>query len=481
MLKVLAWYEDAYSLVIRLYSNLVGLAAILGHRRAAALIQGRRHTRQYLLKPATTQGYVWFHASSAGELEQALPLMQAWREKYPEDPLLLSLYSPSAYGVGHCPPEADLCLMMSADLPQQVHQWIKVLRPRLAIFIKYDFWYHHFCGLHYHHIPLYIACAKLQPRSWWLHPSVRPLWSAMSSCVTEFWVQDQITLELLAGNGVHHAVLCGDTRYDRVLKLAAYPFHDRILDAFCQNESGQMAREGPKSHPIEFNEQVQHTLARPVMIGGSTWPADHRLLCEGLVQQHLNTSARLPQGRWKLILVPHEITPKQIQSLEILVQQISSPSPSPIRWQLYSRINSESTALADNLGSLDVLIIDQKGLLSKLYRYGQAAWIGGGFGAGIHNVLEAAVYGLPIGFGPRYQGFTEAEELLEHGFAATYSADSTILSLFEKKTRPSARNFYKQSSGITPDIHTQIKAFCQGRSGATNRCLERINKTLPSR
>ncbi|MFM8685561.1 MAG: 3-deoxy-D-manno-octulosonic acid transferase, partial [Bacteroidota bacterium] len=335
MLASTARYEGAYTLAMRLYSRLIGLAASLGHRRAAALVQGRQHTEQYLRQAGNTQGYVWFHASSAGELEQALPLMQAWRAQRPEDPILLSLYSPSAYRVGYCPPEADLCLMMSADLPEHVHLWIKVLRPQLAIFIKYDYWYHHFRCLHQHHIPLYIACAKLPSQSMWLRPFARPLWSAMASSVSEFWVQDQSTLDLLTASGVPQAVICGDTRYDRVLKVAELPLDDRILHAFAQNSPN------------------------PVMIGGSTWPEDHRYLLNGLVEQHLQISPKFPQGRWKLMLVPHEINPPQIQALNRLLQEISASMSTPLRWQCYSQINPHSTSLQVDLASLDVFIVDQ--------------------------------------------------------------------------------------------------------------------------
>ena len=465
MLTSLAWHESAYTLAMRLYTSIVGLAAALGHRRADALIQGRKHTQQYLHQPGHTQGYVWFHAASAGELEQALPLMQAWRELRPEDPILLSLYSPSAYRVGYCPPEADLCLMMSADLPEQVDEWINVLRPRLAIFIKYDYWYHHFRCLKQYRIPLYMACAKLPPQSLWLRPFARPLWSVMASCVSEFWVQDQSTLDLLAATDIKQAVVCGDTRYDRVLKLATLPFEDRILDAFCQHDVHQK--------PVTLSGLESGS--RPVMIGGSTWPEDHQLLLDGLVRQHLHISPKLTPERWKLILVPHEINPVHIQSLKILLQQISSQLPTPLLWQTYSQINLQSTNIQDDLKSMDVLIIDQKGLLSRLYRYGRAAWIGGGFGAGIHNVLEAAVYGLPVGFGPRYHGFTEAEALLEQGFAATYKTESRLRKVLEKSPNSSSLDFYKKASGFTPNLQAQIRAFCQTRAGATQRCLERIN------
>ncbi|MBM3923468.1 MAG: hypothetical protein FJ338_01195 [Sphingomonadales bacterium] len=465
MLGPLACYEGAYTVAMRLYSTLIGLAATLGHRRAAALVQGRQHTEQYLRQAGNPQGYVWFHASSAGELEQALPLMQAWREQRPEDPILLSLYSPSAYRAGYCPPEADLCLMMSADLPEQVHQWINVLQPRLAIFIKYDYWYHHFRCLHQHRIPLYIACAKLPSQSLWLRPFARPLWSAMASSVSEFWVQDQSTLDLLASSGVPQAVICGDTRYDRVLKVAALPFEDCILHAFGQ----------PSPQPSMPSSSYLESSPRPVMIGGSTWPEDHRWLLYGLVEQHHQISPKSPQNRWKLMLVPHEINPQQIQALNRLLQEISASMSTPLHWRFYSQINPLGTTLHVDLASLDVLIVDQKGLLSRLYRYGQAAWIGGGFGAGIHNVLEAAVYGLPVGFGPRYLGFTEAEALLERGFATAYTTRNRFRNYFDQNQGSTAFNFYQKAGGTTPSLQAQIKAFCQSQAGTTKRCLERIN------
>jgi 3-deoxy-D-manno-octulosonic-acid transferase len=213
------------------------------------------------------------------------------------------------------------------------------------------------------------------------------------------------------------------------------------------------------------------------MIGGSTWPEDHRWLLNGLVEQHLQISSGFPQGRWKLLLVPHEINPQQILALHRLLQKITASMSTPLRWQCYSQINPQSPSLQADLASLDILIVDQKGLLSRLYRYGQAAWIGGGFGAGIHNVLEAAVYGLPVGFGPRYQGFTEAEALLEQGFARAYTNGNRYRKNFEKNQSSPAGDFYQKASGITPSLQAQIRAFCQSQAGATRRCLERINNT----
>lgn len=496
MISKLSIYQGGYTVAMHLYSGLLRLAAIMGHQRAQGLIKGRAHTLTILHQHHPWPSTVWFHASSAGEMEQALPLMQAWRKRYPDDRIVLSLYSPSAYRIGHCPPEADLCLMMLADLPKVVEQWLVTLRPRLAIFIKYDYWYHHFQGLKRHQIPLYIACAKLKSDSWWFRRPIKPLWSSISSCVTEFWVQDKASLDLLAKHGVRHAAECGDTRFDRVNELAAEPFDDKILYAFCKTvsiaPSSSMAGDslsGRMSVPSTLERLPSNTLdclpPRPVMIGGSTWPADERLLCEGLLQQHLNCKREMPQSRWKLVLVPHEVNAEQIKLLQKRLQRLCMGHPYPFRWQLYSQINAEDSMLNDMMGDLDLLVVDRKGLLSRLYRWGDAAWVGGGFGVGIHNVLEPTVYGVPVWFGPNFRGFTEAESLVELGFAKSISSKfgwHRNLSWLREwgnliRNNHKDQQVYLMASGITPELKSQIRDFCQRHFGATMRCLNRLEPT----
>jgi 3-deoxy-D-manno-octulosonic-acid transferase len=250
--------------------------------------------------------------------------------------------------------------------------------------------------------------------------------------------------------GYHRVQWVGDTRYDRVLELSKAPFENSVLESFTAYLHAQTDR-----------------IARPVLVAGSTWDADHRLLVQTLEAQRLSASNNPAALVWKLVLVPHEWNEDHRKSLH----QILRNHGSSFKVLFYSKVCEDPSHLVD-AQEADILVVDQTGLLSRMYRMGKAAYIGGGFGAGIHNILEAAVYGLPVAFGPRYQSFPEAVTLVEDRMAFPINAQGKqgLLALLA---------FLQKAGAYTPDLHQQIKDRIAAESGAVQRILDLTDKIKP--
>lgn len=439
-----------YDLTMGLYGSLVGMTAWLGHPKAIAMVVGRKETRQRLAllaqsKVGSPPPTVWFHAASAGELEQAKPLMQAWRALHPQDRIVLSVYSPSAYRPGQNPAPADLCFMMLADQRDQAAFWVQVLQPYRVFFVKYEYWYHHIRAVQRLNIPLVMVCARMDENVGVLRPWFRPLWQEMARDMTLFTVQDPVTLNLLTALGLQRVHWVGDTRYDRVLERSKAPFEDLVLEAFTESTNPGRA-------------------SRPVLVAGSTWVADHRLLVQTLEAQRLLVSNNKAAFPWKLILVPHEWN----ASYQVSLLQILKTKGPKFNVVFYSAASKDPSHLAA-VKEADIMVVDQTGLLSRIYRLGKAAWIGGGFGAGIHNVLEAAVYGLPVAFGPRYRSFPEAVNLVEEHMAFPINHQG-------KQGVHEMLAFLHKAGAYTPDLHQQIKDRIAAESGAVQRILALTDK-----
>ena len=258
-----------------------------------------------------------------------------------------------------------------------------------------------------------------------------------------FAVQDRGTHALLTGLGFHRVQWVGDTRYDRVLELSQAPFENSVLESFTECLYAQNGR-----------------INRPVLVAGSTWDADHRLLVEALQAQRLSALNNPAALVWKLVLVPHEWNEEHRKSLHQMLRNHGSS----LKVLFYSEVYEDRSLLVD-AQEADVLVVDQTGLLSRMYRMGKAAWIGGGFGAGIHNILEAAVYGLPVAFGPRYQTFPEAVTLVEERMAFPINAQG-------KQGVMDLLAFLQKAGAYTPDLHQQIKDRIAAESGAVQRILD---------
>lgn len=356
-----------YNIGIACYKQLVAMA---GHFNAKAkkLTQGQADVFERLQQHLSPEGrYTWIHASSLGEFEQGRPLIEALRRNNPQHRILLTFFSPSGYEVRKNYNEVDCVCYLPFDLPGNARRFIEIVKPTEAIFVKYEFWSNYLHELKKRDIPTYIISTIFRPSQSFFRP-YGGFFREMLKCFTHLFVQDEASRKLLAGIGIDNVTVAGDTRFDRVAAIRNQAKEYPLIEAFCDE--------------------------RFIWVAGSSWPED-----EALIIQYFN---QRPQQ--KLIIAPHEIDEKHLQQIE---SRLNRPT---IRY---------TQATPANIRQADCLIIDTFGMLSSIYRYGKMAYIGGGFGVGIHNILEAAVYGIPVIFGPNFKKFREARNLLAAGGAFT--------------------------------------------------------------
>jgi 3-deoxy-D-manno-octulosonic-acid transferase len=360
---------------------------------------------------------LWFHFASLGEFEQGRPLLEHVRKNQPEAKIVVTFFSPSGYEIRKNTPLADAVYYLPLDTAANAREFIEAINPEAAIFTKYEYWYHYFNELHQKEIPLYVISGIFRPGQvffkWYggLH-------RRMLAFVTYFFVQDTSSKELLQTLGISNVEVSGDTRFDRVWANAQHPTELPIIHEF-KNE---------------------HKL----FIAGSTWPDDEALIAT-LVKDYAD---------WKFIFAPHEIGEDKINKLINLL-----PLNSVIR---YSQITENKISL----NNYQTLIIDNIGMLSSLYQYADVAFIGGGFGVGIHNTLEAAAFGLPVIFGPNYDKFKEAKDLIsiKGGYSINDEPElkATVAYITEdiqryNETCQVVKDYVKQNTGATKTIADHIK------------------------
>lgn len=354
-----------YTIAIYLYMFAVILVSPFS-RKAWALVKG--HVQTYIILRKKIDGgsrYVWFHAASLGEFEQGRPLMERFRRDHPEYKILLTFFSPSGYEVRKCYDGADVVCYLPFDTPGNVHSFMRLVHPEMAFFIKYEFWANFISACKKRGIPVYSVSSIFRKDKiffkWYGYSYAKVLKN-----IDHFFVQDEESANLLATKGIRDNVhIVGDTRFDRVLDICAQAKELPLVERFVKD-------------------------AGTVLVAGSSWDPD-----ENLILPYFNK-----QPKMKLILAPHVISEERLHLIE---NKLKRPS---VRY---------TEATEENVGEADCLIINCYGLLSSIYRYGQIAYVGGGFGVGIHNVPEAAVYGLPVLIGPNNKGFREAQDLLRMG------------------------------------------------------------------
>lgn len=357
-----------YSLLIHFYAFIVALISPF-HRKARMMRAGQWKTNARLREKIDPKAkYIWFHAASLGEFEQGRPMMEKIRKEHPEYKILLTFFSPSGYEVRKNYNGADVICYLPFDTPYRVRKFLHLARPAMAIFIKYEFWGNYLHELKKQGIPVYIISAIFRPDQLFFQWYGRP-YRRMLRCFDHLFVQDERSRQLLAEYGIRNVTVTGDTRFDRVLDVRG------------------MAREIPLVEKFVNSNRQEKTLT---LIAGSSWPEDEAIFIP-YFHEH---------PEMKLIIAPHEIHREHLLAIESMLKRPS------VRL---------SEAHEDDLATKDCLIIDSFGLLSSIYRYGQIAYIGGGFGTGIHNTLEAAVYGIPVLFGPKYHKFKEAKDLIAVG------------------------------------------------------------------
>ena len=351
-----------YSLGIYLMALGVRVAALF-KEKLRKMVQGHRATWQMLRALSGKDTYVWFHAASLGEFEQGRPLMERLRREHPEKKILLTFFSPSGYEVRKNYDGADLVCYLPFDTPLNARRFVKLARPEAAFFIKYEFWRNYIEALYKRGIPCYSVSSIFRENQIFFRPYGRGYARCLSR-MTHLFVQNETSRRLLEGIGVTNVDVVGDTRFDRVLDIrnAAKPLPLAERFAGCWK----------------------------VLVAGSSWPQD-----EEIIIPYFNKHPNL-----KLVLAPHVVSEEHLQAIE---RQLARPA---LR---YSKATPKAVAEAD------CLIIDCYGLLSSIYRYASMAYVGGGFGVGIHNVPEAAVYGIPVIIGPNNKKFREAQALLRRG------------------------------------------------------------------
>ena len=350
--------------------------------KARKWIEGRRNQFEELAAVSDkVKGGLWVHCASLGEFEQGRPVIEAFRKEHPETPIVLTFFSPSGYEVRSQYDQVDLVCYLPADLPNRVNQFLDLIQPQHALFVKYEFWFNYLAALRKRRINTYLISGIFRKDQhffkWyggWFRKQLRSF--------NHFFLQDESSVELLTEIGYTNSTVSGDTRFDRVAMLARHAGRMPMIEAFSEEA--------------------------PVLVGGSTWPEDERLLL---------SFAQQAEKPMKLIIAPHEVDRDHIDQI---MDRCTLPA---IRY---------SEATIENVRGKKVLVIDNIGMLSSLYRHADVALIGGGFGRGIHNILEAATFGKPILFGPNYKKFKEARDLVSRRGAMVIKSQIVLNKLLEE-------------------------------------------------
>lgn len=401
-----------YNFAIFLYKIVLHIAAII-NTKAKLFLNGRRNIFNVIRnKIDVTKKHIWFHFASLGEFEQGRPVLEELRNKYPAKPIVITFFSPSGYEIRKNTPLAEGVFYLPLDTKENAAEFIHLVNPEIAIFTKYEFWYHYFQELHQQQVPLFIISGIFRPEQvffkWYGN-----LYREMLNCVHYFFVQNEQSVQLLKGLNLNNVALSGDTRFDRVFENAKTPKELPLIRQFCGEA--------------------------PVFIAGSTWLPDEQLLKELILQ--------FPG--WKFIIAPHEIHDSHLEEILKLV-------PDAAR---YTQL-IEGASTADQ----QVLLIDNIGILSSVYQYGEIAYIGGGFGTGIHNTLEAAAFGLPVIFGPKYDKFQEAKDLLALQAAISIGSAEELSAAFiklqkDEQAGPAAKKYVEDKIGSTAQIVKHLEPY----------------------
>lgn len=353
-----------YQLGVYLYYILLLLLSPF-NSKAKKWIVGRRVQKSLFDTPLPTGKRIWFHFASLGEFEQGRIILEKLKKQYPEYTYVISFFSPSGYEIRKNYSLAEKVYYLPLDTPSNARRFIKHIQPSLIFFNKYEYWFNYINEANKHGIPLFVSSAIFRKSQLFFKP-YGTFQRHILSLVQHFFVQNKNSEELLKSIHIHNSSLCGDTRFDRVYEHAQVADLNELIIKFCEQ--------------------------KPVFVAGSTWPADE------VVLENLNND--FPE--MKLIIVPHEISESHIHALS----------------KKFGKDAILFTDLEKNFNAdKNVLIVNTIGMLSSIYKIAKYCYIGGGFGAGIHNTLEAAAFGKPIFFGPKYAKFEEAKDLISIGAA----------------------------------------------------------------
>ena len=417
-----------YNIVI--YFVLWGIAiASLFNEKVRKMWRGEREAFKILKQKVDPNAkYIWFHAASLGEFEQGRPLMERIRKDYPQYKILLTFYSPSGYEVRKNYEGADIICYMPVDTRLNAIRFLRLVRPVMAFFIKYEFWSNFLHILKHRNIPTYSVSSIFREDQVFFKWYGRN-YAGVLKCFTRFFVQNEESKRLLEGIGITAVDVVGDTRFDRVLQIKEAAKHLPICEAFRTGVASSQSVDVPH-HDFK------------VFVAGSSWPPDENIFIP-FFNEHKD---------WRLLIAPHVIAEEHLKLILSLIK-----GKKVVR---YTQTTPEEAAEAD------VLIIDCFGLLSSMYNYGDVAYIGGGFGVGIHNTLEAAVWNMPVIFGPNNKKFQEAQGLLKSGGGFeinTYEDFSGLMSslmndeTFLNQAGDKAGAFVAHLAGATDKVLASVK------------------------
>ncbi|MBN2891654.1 MAG: 3-deoxy-D-manno-octulosonic acid transferase [Bacteroidales bacterium] len=403
-----------YSIGIRGYAFLVWLASFF-NPKAKLWIKGRKNIFAKISQlNIASENVIWFHVSSLGEFEQARPLIEKIKRQNTSKKILITFFSPSGYEIRKNYESADYVFYLPVDTKKNANLFLKLINPSLVFFVKYDFWVNYIQQIHKKNIPLFLVSGVFRRNQIFFKRKGKK-YAEVLKCFNHFFVQDKESLFLLKNIGIETVTIAGDTRFDRVIEISEKSVDFNIIEEFAGNS-------------ICF-------------VAGSTWPSD-----EKIISQFINSNV----DDIKFIIAPHNIEENRIiDLLQLLNKKV-------VR---YSKANLESVS------EYQVLIIDNIGMLASIYKYGKIAYIGGGFGAGIHNILEAAVYGMPVIFGPNFKKFNEAKDLIElkAAFSITDSEEfNTIVKTFLSDlnfisaTSEKAKNYVCKNKGASQVIMEHV-------------------------
>jgi 3-deoxy-D-manno-octulosonic-acid transferase len=404
-----------YNIGILIFSALAHLVALFDSR-ASQWVNGRKKWAEKIADKISPQDRnVWIHCASLGEFEQGRPVIEEIKRDMPDFKIILTFFSPSGYEIRKNYNNADCISYLPLDTPANADRFISLVNPEFVIFVKYEFWNNYISALYKNKIPLYLVSGIFHPGQHFFR-WYGSFFREMLRKFEKIFVQDQRSLDLLSGIGLERVILAGDTRFDRVVQIAGAAKNIYHLEQFRGSEK--------------------------LFLAGSSWRQDEEIIAEYINRYPLSM---------KWVFAPHNVDKSNIERLEKLIKV------KHVRFSEYSEVSADAR----------VLIIDNIGMLSSAYKYAYIAAVGGGFGKGIHNILEPACWGIPVLFGPKYKNFREAVDLLAAGSARsfiTFNEFKKIIDLWlsdEKIYTASAQlasDFVKENTGATKIIMQEIIA-----------------------
>ena len=405
-----------YNLIIYFYLLGVAIASRF-NEKVRKMWRGERDAFRVLrekVEPGVR--YVWFHAASLGEFEQGRPLMEQLRRERPELKILLTFFSPSGYEVRKNYDGADIICYLPLDTVLNARRFLRIIRPEMAFFIKYEFWYNYLHILKHREVPVYSVSSIFREGQVFFRWYGRQ-YGRVLKCFTHFYVQNEKSRELLASIGLTNVTITGDTRFDRVLQIKEQAKVLPVVDDFLKSQTSNSKPQNCK-----------------VFVAGSSWPPDEEIFIR-YFKEH---------PEWKLIIAPHVIGEDHLQQIEKMLEGF--------KVQRYTSLTPGASAL----------IIDCFGLLSSIYCYATVTYVGGGFGVGIHNTVEAAVWGVPVIFGPNNEKFQEAQELKACGGGFEIKSYDDFARLMDR---------FDSDPQFTADAGHAAGQYVEQKAGATRKIL----------